>query len=106
MGLGFHGDVQGATAITDLLVRTHPRYHVAGHRHYRWGPNRYGLTTSVGVAILVPPRRNNPALRVQPGSLAVLDTVADTVAFVEDAWLAEVGTNGFDFPSVIDGLYP
>ena len=100
VGLGYHGNVLGSTEITDLIVRLQPRYHIAGHFHSGWGPNRYGQTTSIGLKILVP-IYDNPDLLVQPGCMALLDTTSNRLDIVTDNWMSEYSTKDFNLAEYV-----
>ena len=91
VAVGYRGNTQGSPAITALIDRVQPRFHVAGHYHHVHGPHQYGATVSYGLDILVAPVRRDPERRVQPGSLAFLDTARGTFELITDPWLADIG---------------
>lgn len=67
------------------------------------GPTNFGLTTYLGLNILVPPLRRDETRRVQPGSLAILDTENNHLRFVTEDWLTRFA-KGFDFDRFMDEL--
>jgi len=83
--------------MTALIEQLRPRFHVAGHAHQAIGPSQYGRTVYLGLDGITSSRRWHPETRgLQPGSLAVLDTDAQTLTPVVEDWLADVPTP-FDF---------
>ena len=66
-----------------------PQYLVAGHAHLMRGPRYYGNTAYIGLGIIIKARRADPQRMVQPGSMAVYDTVTRTLEFVMDDWLSD-----------------
>lgn len=92
VSVGYHGQVQGSRLITHLIERTQPTFHVAGHLALI-GPRVYGSTTSLILEGLVASSLWNPQARgLEPGCLAILDTVAARLAPVTDPWLASFPT--------------
>lgn len=99
----YHGHLQGSTLITELIEAIQPRYLIAGHYHHMNGPRRYGDTTYLGLSVLVDLKEDALEKKVQPGSLAILDTDSNVLSYVTDDWLAEFGA-GFDFESFVEQL--
>jgi hypothetical protein len=87
---GYFGQVQGSRKVTQLIEKVQPRYHIAGHLHHMIGPEQYGRTAYLGLSSLLPSPGRASLPAVQPGSLAVLDTDANRIEFVTDAWVSEV----------------
>ena len=50
IGTSYYGTTQGAPAISRLVERLRPRFHVAGHLHHLIGPREANGTTYVGLA--------------------------------------------------------
>jgi Icc-related predicted phosphoesterase len=96
IAVGFKGQTQGSVKITELIHKIQPKYLIAGHYHHMNGPNHYGKTTYMGLNILVPPLRSDALRRVQPGSIAIMDTERDSLSFVTDDWLSKFDKD-FDF---------
>lgn len=95
---GFRGDIQGSRMITDLIERSRPTFHVAGHAHVLSGPTRFGETTYLGLDCVVASPLYHPDVRgFQPGCLGVLDTDHGKLEAVTDDWLA-----GFETPFCFD----
>jgi Icc-related predicted phosphoesterase len=92
----YTGITQGSQLITELINKIQPRYLIAGHYHHLNGPTNFGNTIYLGLNILVPPIRRDPSRKVQPGSIAVLDTDKDTLNIVTDEWLSTFA-NGLDY---------
>ena len=96
-GTGFRGDIHGSRMITDLIERSRPTFHVAGHAHAFSGPTRFGETTYLGLDCVVPsPLYHLEAQGFQSGCLAVLDTDEGDLRPITDDWLADFETP-FDF---------
>jgi Icc-related predicted phosphoesterase len=84
----WRGAAQGSRALTELVERAGPRWHVAGHYHHAIGPQRQGRAQYVGLSCLVHPLTSkwdsgasDPLGRVQPSSIGVLDTDTGYWAF-------------------------
>lgn len=93
---GRDGRPQGSKRISALLARLQPAFHIAGHYHHLNGPRQEGMTTSLALSSLVASARWQPdATGLQPGCIAVLDTVAGQLTPVVAAWLS-------DFPIPVD----
>lgn len=99
----WRGRTAGSPKLTTLIEHLQPRLHVSGHYHHVNGPRHYGRTVSYALAELVYPKQNrhhpaqaNPAQRVMPGSIALLDTETYTVEYLHDAWLADIRGDRFD----------
>ncbi|MDE2888259.1 MAG: metallophosphoesterase [Gemmatimonadota bacterium] len=94
---GFRGDIHGSRMITDLIERSRPTFHVAGHAHVSSGPTRFGDTSYLGLdCIVASPLYHPEAQGFQPGCLGVLDTDHSKLEPVTDDWLADFETP-FDF---------
>jgi len=102
IGVNFKGQVQGSKKISSLIKKIQPRYHIAGHYHHLNGPRMYDHTTYLGLNVLVPPLRKDPLRRVQPGSIAILDTTLNKLRVLEDEWLTQFSTINFDFNEFIE----
>lgn len=96
----FTGKTQGSPLVSELIKKMQPRYLIAGHYHHMNGPTNYGKTTYLGLNILIPPLRRDELRKVQPGSLAILDTAKDTLQFVTAEWLSGFA-KGFRFNSFV-----
>lgn len=103
IGVNFLGNTQGSALITDLIETIQPRYLIAGHYHHMNGPRKYGNTTYLGLNVLVDLRDDGVRRRVQPGSIAVLETETDTLEYVTDDWLATMDKD-FDFRTYMGKL--
>jgi Icc-related predicted phosphoesterase len=97
------GRTEGSAKLARLVAHLQPRFHVSGHYHHQNGPRHYGRTRSYALSQLVYPKANrwhpdqaNPSQQVGPGSIALLDTQADTMEYVHDGWLAEVSGDHLD----------
>lgn len=99
----FRGETQGSSLIKNLIHRIEPKYLISGHYHHMNGPASFGFTTYLGLNILVPPLRRDENRRVQPGSLAILDTETNHLKFVTEDWLSRFA-KGFDFIQSMDEL--
>jgi len=96
ISVGYYGQTQGSRLITQLIERTQPTFHVAGHLALN-GPRFYGRTTFLCLDGLVESRRWHPTARgLAPGCLAVLDTAQASLSPVMDPWLSTFDTP-FDF---------
>ena len=102
INVNFHGEIQGSIQITRLIEQLQPRYHIAGHYHHMNGPRRYGKTTYLGLNVLVNLREGEQR-RIQPGSLAVLDTTKNRLDFVDDDWLSGFNKD-FDFHAFVQQM--
>lgn len=95
--VGYHGDLHGSPLISQLIARTKPAFHVAGHAHQFRGLQRFGPTSYLGLdGIVASPRWFPDARGLQPGSLALLDTARGELTPVADPWLASID-RAFDF---------
>lgn len=99
----YHGQTQGSTLISDLIGIIQPKYVIAGHYHHMNGPRTFGNTTYLGLNVLVDLRNDGELRRVQPGSLAVLDTEQNILEFVTDDWLSRIDRD-FDFINYMEEL--
>jgi hypothetical protein len=100
LSIGYHGQVQGSEMISVLVEHLQPTFHVAGHYQLN-GPHAYGRTTFLCLSHLVASVRWQPDARgLQPGCLAILDTVAGQLWPVTDPWLSQIETP-FDFDTWI-----
>jgi hypothetical protein len=102
--IGFRVAVHGSPAISRLVERLEPRWHVAGHAHQLNGPRQFGRTTYRGLDGIAASLRwypDRPGL--QPGCLAVLDTEAQTLEPVLDPWLQRFDRR-FDFDAFVEAL--
>jgi len=99
----FRGGTQGSPLVEDLIRRIEPKYLISGHYHHMNGPISFGITTYLGLNILVPPLRRDESRRVQPGSLAILDTETNHLKFVTEDWLSRFAKD-FDFIRYMDEL--
>lgn len=84
----WRGMLQGAPTLTRLVAHLRPRWHVAGHYHHKIGPEPRGAGVYLGLAAVVKPLSSkwgdggfDPTGRVQPESVAVLDTGDGSFAF-------------------------
>lgn len=92
VSVGYHGQVQGSALITQLIARTQPTFHVAGHLALS-GPHISGGTTSLVLEGLVASPLWQPAARgLEPGCLAVLATSAGQLTPVTAPWLSRFPT--------------
>jgi hypothetical protein len=102
--VGFRGDVHGSAAISRLVERLGPRWHVAGHAHVLHGPRRFGPTVYLGVdCVVASPVWEPEKTGLQPGCLAVLDTETAALEPVLDGWLTGFDRR-FDFDAFIEAL--
>ena len=72
--MGFKGQLQGSRMISEMLEILKPKLHFHGHYHTTIGPNKIKQTLSHGLAVFMRPRRNTPAMDINPGSIGLLDT--------------------------------
>ncbi len=105
IGTNFLGHTQGSTLISDLIATITPQYLIAGHYHHMNGPRAYGATTYLGLNVLVDLRDDGVHRRVQPGSMAVLETTTNQLQYVTDDWLSSIDRD-FNFLEYIGGLLP
>lgn len=103
VAIGFKGQVQGSKKITKLVEILQPKFLIAGHYHHMIGPQHIENTMYLGLSILVPPLRKDESRRVQPGSIAILDTKNNDLKFVTDDWMSSIDKD-FDFQEFINAL--
>ena len=72
--MGFKGKIQGSRIVSEILETLEPKFHFHGHYHTTTGPNKIKQTLSQGLAVFMLPRRNTPAMDINPGSIGVFDT--------------------------------
>jgi hypothetical protein len=101
-GVGFHGQIQGARAVTRLIESVQPAFHVAGHLALI-GPRRFGATTSLVLDGISSSPLWNPSPYLQTGCLAVLDADRGRLRVVTDDWLAGFPQR-FDFDAFVAAL--
>ena len=87
--MGFKGQLQGSRIITEMLEILEPKFHFHGHYHTTVGPNRIKKTLSQGLAVFMRPRRNTPAMDINPGSIGVLDTDTNQFYYLIDETLQQ-----------------
>lgn len=93
---GYRGDIHGSKIISDLIHRTQPRFHIAGHAHCISGPERYGSTIYLGLDCLIAsPIWEPEAVGLQPGCFASLDTELNDLRPIKEPWLS-------GFPKLFD----
>lgn len=85
--MGFRGQLQGSKILSEILQILKPRFHFHGHYHTTTGPNRVHQTRSQGLAVFMRPRRNNPAVDINPGSIGVFDSDREEFYYVIDEQL-------------------
>jgi Icc-related predicted phosphoesterase len=85
----YRGKTQGSEQITRLVEELCPKYLISGHYHHMMGPRKFGETTYLGLAILVPPVRKDPDQQFLPGSIAILDLEEGTLEPLQYEWLTE-----------------
>lgn len=103
IGLNYHGHPQGSALISKLIDTINPRYLIAGHYHHLNGPRVFGSTTYLGLNVLVNLRQDGEMRRIQPGSIAVLDTDTNDLRVISDEWLSEMDRD-FDFVTYMKKL--
>ncbi|MFE5323774.1 metallophosphoesterase [Paenibacillus sp. NPDC056579] len=103
IGRSFHGQTQGSALLSKLIETIEPNYLIAGHYHHVIGPKACGRTTYLGLNVLVDLRDDGERRRVQPGSMAVLDTATKELQVVQDDWFAQLDKH-FDFPIFMERL--
>lgn len=104
IGLNYLGQTQGSKLILNLLESLQPKYAIAGHYHHINGPKQFGSTVYLGLNVLVNLRTDAELRRVQPGSIAILDTERSELNFITDEWLAELNRD-FEFVDHMNNLF-
>jgi Icc-related predicted phosphoesterase len=103
IGLNYRGQTQGSALISNLIERINPKYIIAGHYHHINGPKLFGSTTYLGLNVLVNLRDDGDVRRIQPGSIAVMDTEKNELNVITDEWLSDINRD-FEFISYMDKL--
>jgi Icc-related predicted phosphoesterase len=103
IGLNYYGQTQGSALISNLIEKINPKYIIAGHYHHINGPKLFGNTTYLGLNVLVNIRDDGEFRRVQPGSIAILDTEKNELNVITEDWLSDINRD-FEFITYIDKL--
>ncbi|HEY3186115.1 MAG TPA: metallophosphoesterase [Solirubrobacteraceae bacterium] len=100
--VGFHGQIQGARAVTRVLDAVQPAFHVAGHLTLI-GPRRLAAPVSLVLDGISASPLWSPSPYLQAGCLAVLDTDGPDLRVIADDWLARFPQD-LDFDAHVDAL--
>ncbi|NEO87519.1 MAG: hypothetical protein F6J87_25145 [Spirulina sp. SIO3F2] len=85
--MGFRGRLQGSKVLSEIIEILEPKFHFHGHYHTTTGPNKIHQTRSQGLAVFMRPRRNTPAIDINPGSIGVFDTERGEFYYIIDEQL-------------------